>query len=166
MKSSLLTAVLLAAVGSSANADSTSPTTESNGLPSFPVRKPVTSAAFAQNLNDIEAIRTALGLYLEGGRQGKSAVMKPAFHPQAVMYGDPTGTVEGGPVSRLFDDIDGNPAAPDLKAEIVSVEVQGSVAYARVESDNWGGARYSDMFLLVKNDGQWKILTKAFHQYR
>lgn len=118
----------------------------------------------AVRLGEYEAINHVLGLYIEAGRQGKSAIMKPAFHPQAMVYGGPGEKVDGRPISALFDFVDGRPAA-GLKAQIVKIEVQDQTAFARVETDNWHGARYSDMFLLVKDSGRWKILTKVFHAY-
>lgn len=50
-----------------------------------------------------------------------------------------------------------------MEADITSVDIAGNIAYARVESNNWHGARFSDMFLLLKVNGDWKILIKVFH---
>ena len=33
----------------------------------------------------------------------------------------------------------------------------------RLELDNWTGHRFSDLFTLLKVDGDWKIMNKAFH---
>lgn len=127
--------------------------------------KPAIQAAAKIEMADYAAIRHVLGLYIDGGRQGKSAVMKPAFHTNAVMRGGPGNSVDGGPIQGLFDYIDSHPAASGLNAEITKIEVQNQIAYARIESDNWNGARFSDMFLLIKDKGEWKILTKIFHQH-
>jgi hypothetical protein len=132
-----------------------------------PADAPTTDSARsnAVNLGEYQAISRVLNLYIEGGRQGKSAIMKPAFHPDAMIYGGPGDKTEGGPISTLFSYIDSHPAAPQLQAQVVKIEVQNQIAFARVESDNWNGARFSDMFLLVKDGAQWKILTKTFHAY-
>jgi hypothetical protein len=34
---------------------------------------------------------------------------------------------------------------------------------ARVELDNWTGHKFTDMFTLLKTDGQWKIISKVFY---
>ncbi|EJM62075.1 nuclear transport factor 2 family protein [Pseudomonas sp. GM48] len=154
--STLLGSVLLASLASAASA------APANASPSL---SGMQTASVAVDINEYEAIEKAIGLYIEGGRQGKSSVMKPAFHASAVMYGGPGESVEGGPIKGLFEYIDSHPAAPDLNAHITNIEVQNQVAFARIESDNWNGARYSDMFLLVKDNGSWKILTKVFHHY-
>jgi hypothetical protein len=33
----------------------------------------------------------------------------------------------------------------------------------RLELDNWTGHRFTDMFTLLKVDGEWKIISKVFH---
>jgi hypothetical protein len=38
-----------------------------------------------------------------------------------------------------------------------------SVAHARVEAENWTGLCFTDLFLLLKRDGAWKIQNKVFH---
>ena len=34
---------------------------------------------------------------------------------------------------------------------------------ARLEIDNWTGHRFTDLFTLLKVDGEWKIMNKVFH---
>lgn len=115
------------------------------------------------SVNDYQAVKDTINKYLEAGRTGKSEIMKPAFYKDAIMYNADKGKIEGGTIQALFDYIDGNPAASEIEADITSVEIAGNVAYAKVESNNWHGARFSDMFLLLKDDGKWKILTKVFY---
>lgn len=116
-------------------------------------------------MKDQEAIKKVLNLYIQAGLQGKSEVMKTAFHPQAIMYGHTGGKLVGGPIQSLFDGIDNGPPAKDLKAEITKIEVVEKIATAQVKSSNWLGASYSDMFLLVKDGEDWKILTKIFFHH-
>lgn len=116
-------------------------------------------------VQEYEAIRQVIGQYVEAGIQAKSDIMKPAFRQEAIMYGFAGGQLSGGPIQGLFDYIDNNPKATGLKAEITAIDIVADIAYVRAESDNWNGARYSDMFLLVKDGGQWKILTKIFYTH-
>lgn len=53
----------------------------------------------------------------------------------------------------------------EMVAEITTIDIAGDVAYAKVESDNWHGERYTDMFLLVRDGDTWKLLTKVFHTH-
>lgn len=115
------------------------------------------------SVSDYQAVKNTLNKYLEAGKKGKSEIMKPAFHKNAIMYNADKGEINGGEIKALFDYIDNNPAAPEIEADITSIDIVGNIAYARVESNNWHGARFSDMFLLLKDDGEWKILTKVFY---
>lgn len=116
-------------------------------------------------VQEYEAIRKVIGLYIEAARRAKSDIMKPAFYKDAIMYGFGGGQLSGGPIQGLFDFIDSHPGATNLKAEITNIDIVGDIAHVRAESDDWNGARYSDMFLLIKDDGQWKILTKTFYTH-
>lgn len=115
------------------------------------------------SVSDYRAVKETINKYLEAGRKGKSEIMKPAFYEDAIMYNADNGYINGGTINALFEYIDNNSAASEMEAEITSIEIAGNIAYAKVESDNWHGARFSDMFLLLKDNGVWKILTKVFY---
>lgn len=115
--------------------------------------------------DDYAAIRQVVGLYLQAGREAKSDTMKPAFHKDAIMYSVDKDGISGGPIRNLYDYIDGHPKADALKAEITAIDIAGTVASVRVESDKWHGARYSDLFVLLKDKDGWKIITKVYHTH-
>lgn len=117
------------------------------------------------SVKDYEGVKKALNNYLEAGRKADSQILRPSVYKDAIIYSAPEGKVDGGSITALFDYLDGNPAATELEADITAVDIAGNIAYAKVESDNWHGARYTDMFLLVKEGGEWKILTKVFHTH-
>ena len=120
------------------------------------------TSAFA----DYEAIRKVMNLYIEAGKKAESGIMKPAFHKDAIIYGTAGAAVTGGPIQALFDVVDASPKAPELKAEITSIDIADNVAHVRLELDNWNGTRYTDMFLLLKDNGGWKIITKAYFKHQ
>ena len=115
------------------------------------------------NLTERGAIAEAIQPYIDGGKSGKGDEMKPAFHEDATIFGYAGSDLWGGPIQLLFDWADGNGPAPGLKARIASVDVVDTVATVRLELDNWIGSRYTDMFTLLKVDGEWKIMNKVFH---
>lgn len=115
------------------------------------------------NFGDIQAIRKVMDYYIQGGIQGKSDIMKKAFHADAIMYGQHEGKLAGGPIQNLYDFIDNAPPAKDLKGEVTCIDVHGTVAIVKVEARDWNGASFSDRFLLVKDGNDWKILTKVYH---
>ena len=118
------------------------------------------------SVKDYEAVKKALNNYLEAGRKADSRILKSSVYKDAIMYSADEGKLDGGSINSLFEYLDNNPPATELEADITSVDVAGNIAYAKVESDKWHGARYTDMFLLVKENNEWKILTKVFHTHK
>ena len=115
------------------------------------------------NVKESDAIAKVVQHYIDGGRSGKGDDMKPAFHKDATIFGYAGADLFAGPIQRLFDWVDGNGPATGLQARIASIDVVDSVATVRLELDNWIGSRYTDMFTLLKVDGEWKIMNKVFH---
>ncbi len=101
--------------------------------------------------------------YIDGAKSGKGDDMKPAFHEDATIFGYAGGDLFAGPIQKLFAWVDENDPATRLQARIASMDVVDSVATVRLELDNWSGSRYTDMFTLLKVDGEWKIMNKVFH---
>jgi hypothetical protein len=114
-------------------------------------------------LTEYEAIAETVQHYVDGGRSGRGDEMKAAFHEGATIFGYIGPDLFSGPIQKLFDWNDGNGPAKDLEARIGSIEVGGTVATVRLELDNWTGHRFTDMFTLLKVDGEWKIISKVFH---
>lgn len=114
-------------------------------------------------VQDYDAIAKAIQHYIDGGRSGKGADMKPAFHPDATIFGYVGPDLFAGPIQGLFDWNDKNGPAAEMQVRLASVDVAGTVATARLEIDNWTGHRFTDMFTLLKVDGEWKIISKVFY---
>ena len=115
------------------------------------------------NLSDYEAITKTVQHYIDGAKSGQGAEMKLAFHQDATIFGHAGANLMAGPIQTLFDAIDQNPAASGLQFRIASIDVIDTIATVRLELDNWSGKRYTDMFTLLKADGEWKITNKVFH---
>ena len=89
--------------------------------------------------------------------------MSLAFHDGATIYGYIGPDLFGGPIQGLYDWHDQNGAASELQSSIANIDVEGTIATARVELDNWTGHRFTDMFTLLKTDGRWQIVNKVFY---
>jgi len=114
-------------------------------------------------LSEYDAIAVTVQRYIDGGRSGRGDDMKPAFHPDATMFGYVGSELFAGPIQHLFDWNDQNGPATELQARIASIDIFGTVAAVRLELDNWTGRRFTDLFTLLKVDGEWKIINKVFH---
>ena len=114
-------------------------------------------------VQEYDAIAAALQHYIDGGRTGSSAEMRRAFHKDATIFGHFGPDLMASPIQGLYDWVDQNPPATGLQVRVVSVDVAGTIATARLEMDNWGGHRFTDMFTLLKADGRWQVINKVFH---
>jgi len=119
---------------------------------------------------EYDAITQVMNLYNEGVRTGSSAAMKPGFHEGATFYGFYRGQLLAGPIKILFDWVDGNGAARDIRTRIVNIEICETIAFVRIEMENLTGklagepgGTLSDLFQLISIDGAWKISQKSFH---
>ncbi|MDH3703408.1 MAG: nuclear transport factor 2 family protein [Alphaproteobacteria bacterium] len=117
----------------------------------------------AIHVSDNESIAQVLQHYIDGARSGKGDDMKPAFHEDATVFGYVGDDLFAGPIQHLFDWNDENGPAADLQARIASIDLVDTVATIRLELDNWTGHRFTDLFTLLKVDGEWKIMNKVFH---
>jgi len=117
----------------------------------------------AVDISEYDAIASTVQHYIDGGKTGRTEEMKKAFHPDATIFGYVGADLFAGPIQGLFDWNDQNGAATELKGRIASIDVVETVATVRLELENWGMHRFTDMFTLLKVDGQWKIMNKVFH---
>ena len=115
------------------------------------------------NTSERDAISATVQRYIDGARSGSSADMRPAFHADATIFGYAGADLFAGPIQQLFDWNDENGPAAELKARIASIDLIDTIATVRLELENWTGHQYTDLFTLLKVDGQWKIMNKVFH---
>ncbi len=114
-------------------------------------------------VSDRDAIATIVQHYIDGAKSGKGDDMKPAFHEDATVFGYVGADLFAGPIQNLFAWNDENGPATELQARIADIDIAGTVATVRLELDNWTGYRFTDLFTLLKVDGEWKIMKKVFH---
>ncbi len=115
------------------------------------------------NVSERDAIAEVIQQYVDGAKSGSGEQMKPAFHEDATIFGYIGADLFAGPIQQLFAWNDENGPATELEARIASIDLVGTVATVRLELDNWTGYRYTDLFTLLKVDGEWKIMNKVFH---
>ncbi len=110
-----------------------------------------------------DAIAKIVQHYIDGAKSGRGDDMKPAFHQDATIFGYVGDDLFAGPIQNLFAWNDENGPATGLQARIGSIDPVGTVATVRLELDDWTGHRFTDLFTLLKVDGEWKIMNKVFH---
>ncbi|WP_400191638.1 nuclear transport factor 2 family protein [Hymenobacter sp. B81] len=122
--------------------------------------------ATAQTTTDAEAkkrIEQTLRYYLDGGTNRDQALVTKAFQPEAQMiYLKDGATFSIMPIQTYLANIKPGPRL-ERSTRVVSIDVAGKAAQARVESE---GADYRmvDFINLLEIDGEWKIVNKIFYR--
>ena len=117
----------------------------------------------ATKTSEREAIGNVLQHYIDGATSGSGDRMRPAFHEGATIFGYVGADLFAGPIEKLFAWNDENGPARELQSRVACIDIVGTVATVRLELDNWTGYRFTDLFTLLKVDGEWKIMNKVFH---
>jgi hypothetical protein len=115
------------------------------------------------DVSEHDAIAQVVQRYIDGAESGRGEDMKPAFHKDATIFGYVGADLLAGPIQKLFDWNDDNGPATALQAEIAGIDLIDTVATVRLELENWTGHRFTDLFTLLKVEGEWKIMNKVFH---
>ncbi len=115
------------------------------------------------NVSEYDEIAKTVQHYIDGAKSGRGADMKPAFHKDATVFGYVGADLFAGPIQQLFDWNDQNGPATGLQARIASIDIIDTIATVRLEHDNWTGSRFTDLFTMLKVNGEWKIMNKVFH---
>ena len=118
------------------------------------------SAAEAEKA-DLAGITRALDMYAEAAIKGDSKVAQPAFAPGATMSYAENGKLVTVPISELYAYFD-KTGPHQATYKIESVKVAGDVAIVSIDS-KFGNTAFDDMFTLVKDGPDWKIVSKVYH---
>ncbi len=118
-------------------------------------------------VQEYNAIVAVLNKYNDGCKQAKSSIMKPAFNDQATIFGlGADGKLSGGAIQNLFDGIDSSfRPSPEAQAAIVRIDIVGTAASARVDTNDVSGFCFTDFFHLLKVDGKWTVISKIYHTH-
>lgn len=123
----------------------------------------LSTQAFASESAEAAAARIPLESYLKGHATGDGAYMRKAFLPTAHIEGIRDGKFVSWTVDEYAAGFKGTPAADEAqrKRSIDEVDVSGNAAMARVTLDYPTGT-FTDYFVLLKVDGEWKIANKVW----
>ncbi len=106
--------------------------------------------------------------YLDGMMYADEAKLRRAFHPKCLIVGHFRGRLEYDPLDAFIDACkkEGSiPAGTPYYAEIVSIDVTGDTAVVKL-IDDYLGIRFTDYLTMVKTEGRWVIVNKAFYVHQ
>lgn len=121
------------------------------------------ACAATSDAGEAAAVRIPLESYLKGHATGDGAYMRKAFLPSAHIEGIRDGKFASWTVDEYAAGFKGAPAPDEAqrKRSIDEVDVTGNAAMARVTLDYPAGT-FTDYFVLLKVDGEWKIANKVW----
>lgn len=111
-----------------------------------------------------DAIRATIGHYFRGHATGDPAHFRKAFLPSAHIEGNREGKFTSWTLDEYAARFKGNPA-PGESARVRTidlVDVSGDSAMAKATLDH-GGIVFTDYFVLLKVDGEWRIANKVYY---
>jgi hypothetical protein len=109
------------------------------------------------------AVRAPVEAYLRGHATGDGEEWRKAFHPTAMVTGVRDGKLVSVSAPDFIARAPGKPAADEAqrKRRIVSIDVSGDAAVAKVELD-YPKVFFVDYLSLLRIDGEWKIAQKTY----
>ncbi|MCM1313495.1 MAG: nuclear transport factor 2 family protein [Bacteroides sp.] len=116
-------------------------------------------------IKEYEAVQAAAEKFVKSVAEGNSQFAKTLFTDDAVLFGILDGVLEHGTIEQFYHNVDTVAAGDDFKARIDVLAVEETVAVVRVLEEGWGGRiDFTDFLFLLKLNGEWKCVAKAYNQ--
>lgn len=110
----------------------------------------------------LEGISKALDAYIDAAIKGDSKIAEPVFTDNATISHIENDSLISLPIKALYDYYNSDVCPQPASYSITSCNVSGDVAIVAIDSD-FGGTKFDDMFSMVKDGKDWKIVSKVFH---
>lgn len=109
----------------------------------------------------LAGICKALNLYTQAAVKGDSKIAELTFAKTATMSFAQDGALVSVPIQALFEYY--NTECPQAASYEISVcDVEDDADIVRIDSQ-FGETKFADMFTLVKDGEDWKIISKIYH---
>lgn len=122
-------------------------------------------AAEQQSFDDYAAVEKALQPYITSARTGDGELTRSAFYDHAHIVGSIGGTLYNLDADTFAGAVAEGGPSENVRHHIAWINVSGPAAAARVEFIDWGGNRFTDFFILYKEEGEWKISGKVYDSH-
>lgn len=117
------------------------------------------------SIEEYRAVEAAAMKFVKSVAEGNSRHAKELFVDEAVLFGYLDGKLEHGSIEQFYHNVDSVGAGDDFKARIDVIAVEETLAVVRVLEEKWGGRiDFTDYLLLLKMNGEWKCVAKAYNQ--
>ncbi len=103
--------------------------------------------------------------FVKSVAEGNSAHAKKLFIDEAVLFGYLDGELEHGSIQQFYHNVDTVGGGKNFKARIDVIALEETLAVVRVLEEGWGNRiDFTDYLLLLKINGEWKCVAKAYNQ--
>ena len=117
------------------------------------------------SIAEYKAVEAAAMKFVKSVAEGNSRYAKELFVDEAVLFGFLDGKLEHGSIEQFYHNVDTVGAGENFDARIDIVALEETVAVVRVLEEKWGGRiDFTDYLLLLKINGEWKCVSKAYNQ--
>lgn len=114
-----------------------------------------------EEFNKVEEIARK---FCEAVKAGKSEIVRPYFYEKASFFGQLNAeTYQSGSIEEFYKTIDTFGACgDDYIARVDVLDLEQTIATVRVIEDNWHGYKFTDLLIMNKVNGEWKIVAKVY----
>lgn len=117
------------------------------------------------NIEEYENVEKAAQKFVKSVAEGNSKYARELFIDEAVLFGYLDGNLEHGSIEQFYDNVDSVAAGDEFNARVDVLLLEETLAVVRVLEESWGGRiDFTDVLLMLKMDGEWKAVAKAYNQ--
>ena len=117
------------------------------------------------SIAEYRAVEEAAMNFVRSVAEGNSSHARKLFTNDAVLFGFLDGKLEHGSIEQFYHNVDTVSGGESFKARIDVIDIEESLAVVRVLEEGWGGRiDFTDYLLLLKMNGEWKCVAKAYNQ--
>ena len=117
-----------------------------------------------EQIEEFNTVENIAWKFIEAVKNGNSEIVKPYFYEKANFFGQLNESeYQSGPIQGFYDTIDKMGACgEDYTARVDVLELEKTIAVVRVIEDNWHGYKFTDLLIMNKINGEWKIVAKVY----
>ena len=117
-----------------------------------------------EQIEEFNAVEKLAKKFIEAVKNGNSEIVKPYFYEKAVFFGQLNEKeYQSGAIQQFYDTIDNMGACgDDYVARVDVLDLEKTIATVRVIEDNWHGYKFTDILVMNKIAGEWKIVAKVY----
>lgn len=116
-------------------------------------------------IKEYQAVEEAEMKFVKSVAEGDSKYAKELFIDEAVLFGYLDGELEHGSIEQFYHNVDTVPGGDNFKARVDVLLLEETLAVVRVLEQGWGNRiDFTDVLLLLKMNGEWKCVAKAYNQ--